>query len=86
MRARIGGIRGREIAVRFAKIAIAAGVMGLICMLVDRTVQSRALKVVVGVPLGVVVFYGAGSLLDVPEMAEARGLVLRKFRNLRRRG
>ncbi|MDQ1474067.1 MAG: putative peptidoglycan lipid flippase [Bryobacterales bacterium] len=77
---RIGGIRGSEIALSFGKIALAAALMGLVCVLVVRSSPSRALHVLLGIPAGVAAFYAAASALHVPELAETRETILRKFR------
>jgi putative peptidoglycan lipid II flippase len=80
IRPRIGGIRGPEIALSFGKIALAAALMGLVCVLVVRSSPSRALHVLLGIPAGVAAFYAAASALHVPELAETRETILRKFR------
>ncbi len=83
IRPRIGGVRGREMAVALAKILAAAAPMGLACGAVVRFSHSRALNLIAGIPLGVAVFFVAASLLRVPELAGLREAALRKFVKLR---
>ncbi len=88
LRKRIGGVRGREIAVALAKIAAAAAVMGVTCYatitashaLASGPGIARTADIVLGIPAGVASFYLAASALKVPELAEARDAVMRKFR------
>ncbi len=77
---RMGGLRVRALAISFLKILAASGLMGLACLLVLRATPSRALHILAGVPLGAAVYYAAASTLRVPELAETRDTVMRKFR------
>jgi len=80
IRPRIGGIRGPDMLRSLVKILIAAAAMGLACEAVVRISPSRAINVLAGVPVGVVVFYGVASALRVPELADVRDTFLRKLR------
>jgi putative peptidoglycan lipid II flippase len=80
IRPRIGGIRGREVLLSFAKIMAAAAIMGIVCALVVHFSPSRAINVLAGIPLGAVVFYAVAAALHIPELADARDTVLRKLR------
>jgi putative peptidoglycan lipid II flippase len=77
---RIGGVRGREMAVSLGKIVVASGAMGAVCLVVVRLVGSRWLNLAVGLPVGALVFYGVASLMRVREIADVRDAVVRKFR------
>jgi putative peptidoglycan lipid II flippase len=77
---RIGGLRVGPIARSLGKILLAAGLMGVVCLLVVHSSHSRAVHLLLGIPVGAAVFYGAASALHVPELAETRETVLRKFR------
>jgi len=80
IRPRIGGIRGREILRSLMKILVASSAMGLACEAVVRVSPSRAIDILAGVPVGVLVFFGVASALHIPELADARDAVLRKLR------
>ncbi len=77
---RIGGLRSVEIAAGFGKILLAAGLMGLVCLFLVRSSQSRAFHILAGIPAGAVTFYLAALALRVPGLTEAQDLILRKFR------
>ena len=62
------------------RVPVAGVLMGLACLLVLRATPSRALHILAGVPLGAAVYYAAASTLRVPELAETRDTVMRKFR------
>jgi putative peptidoglycan lipid II flippase len=87
LRPKIGGIEGREMLVSFIKILVAASVMGLACRAVVIAAQSvlsgagmaRIASVVVGIPVGAAVFYAVAAALRIPELADTRDTVLRKF-------
>jgi putative peptidoglycan lipid II flippase len=79
LRPRIGGVHGWAIGGSLAKILIASAVMGAVCMAVLRMTHSRWMNLLVGVPVGGMVFYLAASLLRVREVGELREMVLRKL-------
>jgi putative peptidoglycan lipid II flippase len=88
MRAKIGGLQGREMAVSVAKILAAALVMGVVChmivvesrALIEREGISRIANVAIGVPAGAAAFYAVAAMLRVRELAETRRALLRRFR------
>jgi putative peptidoglycan lipid II flippase len=80
MRPKLGTLGGRRILISFAKILAAAIAMGAVCLLIVRSSHSRLFNVAVGIPAGAVVFYAAASVLRIPELADARDAVVRKFR------
>lgn len=86
IRPRIGGINGRVIAGSLGKILLAAGVMGVTLHGLTLASQpsrfARIVDVVVGVPVGALVFYAAASALGIAEITEAREAVLRKLRRI----
>jgi len=77
---RIGGIRGREIALSLMKILIAAALMGAVCLFIVHASDSRAVHVFAGIPAGALAFYAAASALRIPELAETRGIIAGKLR------
>ena len=86
LRRRVGRLEGRRLAVTTGKIAIAAGVMGVVTWGASRAVGSptgggAVVRLVVGVLVGVVV-YGAGLLLlRVEEVDWVRSRLLRRGRS-----
>jgi putative peptidoglycan lipid II flippase len=90
LRAKIGGLYGREMLAGATRIAIAAAVMGGVCRVV--VIASHALihvpaiariaDVVFGIPCGLASFYFLAAALRVPELAQTRAEVLRKFRRV----
>jgi putative peptidoglycan lipid II flippase len=86
LRGRIGGIHGWQMGVSVIKVGMAAAVMGGVCYEVVHGSHfllqggaARMVDIVVGVPAGAVSFYLAAAALGVPELAEARESVLRRF-------
>jgi putative peptidoglycan lipid II flippase len=77
---RIGGLHGGKMAVSLMKILAASVPMGVVCLLVLRSSDSRAVQVMAGIPIGAVTFYAAALALQVPELRETRDIALRKFR------
>jgi len=88
MRQRIGGVRGRVIAISLAKILAATVAMAAVVYAVTTASHAwvgsvghaRIANVVLGVPAGALVFYAAASALGIAELADARDAVLRKVR------
>jgi putative peptidoglycan lipid II flippase len=87
LRPKIGGIKGGALVLDAARIAVAAAVMGLVCLGVVRGshllfagAAARMVDVVAGVPAGAVSFYAAATALRVRELAGATESVLRRFR------
>jgi putative peptidoglycan lipid II flippase len=88
MRSRIGGLNGRLIGISLGRILIAACVMGvsvygLAAVIRASTSSVKAVwiaDVVIGVPVGALVFYVVASALGIAEVAEARAVLLRKLR------
>lgn len=87
LRAKIGHIDGRALLAGFAKIVVAAAAMSVVCrgvvILSHRIVSAPALAriadIVVGVPVGLVLFYAIAQLLRVPGLAETRDQLLGRF-------
>jgi putative peptidoglycan lipid II flippase len=87
IRGRIGGVRGRELLSGVIKISLAALVMGAACYaLVHYTATAipgvklrRAVNLSAGIPLGALVWFSVASALRIPELAEARTLILRRL-------
>ncbi len=88
LRPRIGGLHGRALVAGLVKILAAAGAMGLVCRgvviashaLLPSPPMARAADILVGIPAGVLCYYALAAALQVPELTEARGQVLRKLR------
>ena len=88
LRGKIGGLQGREMLTGLAKIVVAAALMGAVCravVVVSHTLLSapalaRIADIAIGIPAGLASFYAIASALRVPELANTRGELLRKFR------
>jgi len=88
IRPRIGGLNGRVIAVSLIKILLAAAAMGAIVhgLIIASHVSlpsvrsARIADVVLGVPVGALVFYAVASALKIEEIAEAKDALRRKLR------
>ena len=83
LRPRLGHLGGRRMVTSFAKTLAAAVPLGGVCLLIVGISHSRLFHVLVGIPLGAAVFYASASLLEIPELTEARDNLLRKLRRSR---
>jgi putative peptidoglycan lipid II flippase len=91
MRARIGGIHGRELLSSVGKVAAAAAVMGAVCWGSSHLIReiagigrlARIADLAVSIPLGIAVFYYAARAMRVTELemagAAVAGPVLRRL-------
>ena len=87
LRAKIGGLQGREILIGLGKIIVAAALMGAVChavvvgshALLHTPGLARVADGAVGVPAGLASFYAIAAVLRVPELSHARAQLLRKF-------
>ena len=88
LRSKIGALQGREMLTGITKIAVSAAGMGGIChavVLVSHALVSspgwaRIADVAIGIPAGLGSFYMIAAALRVPELADTRAELLRKFR------
>jgi putative peptidoglycan lipid II flippase len=84
LRARLGGIYGRELASGFAKVAVASAAMGAAVFFISRqmehllgvTQMARRADLAVSMPTGVVVFYIACRAMGVTDLDMAFQAVL----------
>lgn len=89
LRTRVGNLEGKRLLIGFAKIAVAAALMGAVCRIVvvashallSTPLLSRVADVAIGIPAGLASFYAIAAVLGVPELAETRAELLRKFRS-----
>lgn len=88
MRRRLSGIEGRGLFVTFAKVMLAAGVMGAVCWLVSRMIEARLgtasllarlLDVGGAIVIGMLVFYVVARLLGVQELQQMTAALQRRF-------
>jgi putative peptidoglycan lipid II flippase len=87
LRSKVGRLQGREILIGLGKIAVAAALMGAVCRgvvvgshaLLHIPALARIADVAIGVPAGMASFYAIAAALRVPELADARAQLLRKF-------
>jgi putative peptidoglycan lipid II flippase len=87
LRSRSGALDVRGILVALAKITVAAALMGVVChevvaashALVRSPLLARVADIALGVPAGAASFYVFAAALRVPELANARAELLRKF-------
>jgi putative peptidoglycan lipid II flippase len=69
IRPRIGGIQGADLLRSCGKIVLASALMGLVCAGVVRVSPSRAVNVLVGVPVSAALYFGLLHAFRVPELA-----------------
>jgi peptidoglycan biosynthesis protein MviN/MurJ (putative lipid II flippase) len=93
LRARIGGVYGKELAAGFAKVAVASAAMGAVVFLASRGMENwlgvsqmaRRADLLVSMPLGVAVFYGACRAMGVTDLDLVfRAIIAPVKRRLRR--
>jgi putative peptidoglycan lipid II flippase len=91
LRAKIGGIHGRNLASSIWRITLASAVMGGAVWLSSRGIQSwlgaarlgRLADLAVSIPIGLLVFYGACRMLRVTELELATRALTGPLRRLR---
>jgi len=84
LRAKLGGVHGRELAAGFAKVAVASAAMGGVVFFVSREMErwlgvsqmARRADLMVSIPLGVAVFYIACRAMGVTDLDMAFEAVL----------
>jgi putative peptidoglycan lipid II flippase len=94
LRARIGGLYGRELAMGFAKVAVASAAMGGAVFLASRQMErwlgvsqmARRADLAVSMPLGVAVFYLVCRSMGVTDLDMAFQAVLAPVKRRLRRG
>ncbi|HWE48583.1 MAG TPA: murein biosynthesis integral membrane protein MurJ [Bryobacteraceae bacterium] len=86
LRGRIGGIHGWQMAISVVKVGAAAAFMGCVCYAIVlgshavlQGAAARLADITIGIPAGAASFYFAAAALRIPELAEARESVLRRF-------
>jgi putative peptidoglycan lipid II flippase len=85
LRVRTGGIHGRALAVSVAKILLATAAMSAVVAVSDHWMiawlgagrMGRLADLAVSIPLGAAVFYAVARAVNVPELATARGVLVR---------
>jgi putative peptidoglycan lipid II flippase len=89
LRTHLQGVEGRRMSSAFARMLIASAAMAAAAWLVERglhevlpgqSVVTQAIRVGAAIGVGLGVLALAAHLLRVPEFAEARELVMRRFR------
>src|ERR1700722_13582322 len=95
LRAKLGGVYGRELAVGFAKVGVASAAMGCAVFVASRQMEgwlgvsqmARRADLAVSIPLGVAVFYFVCRAMGVTDLDMAFQAVLAPVRRrLRRSG
>jgi peptidoglycan biosynthesis protein MviN/MurJ (putative lipid II flippase) len=84
LRARLGGVYGRELAAGVVKVAVASAAMGGVVFVASHqmekwlgvTQMARRADLLVSLPLGVAVFYGACRAMGVTDLDLAFRAVL----------
>jgi putative peptidoglycan lipid II flippase len=84
LRARLGGVYGRELALGFARVAAASAAMGGVIFFSSRQMEhwlgvaqmARRADLLLSIPLGVAVFYGACRAMGVTDLDMAFQAVL----------
>jgi len=93
LRARLGGVYGRELAVGFAKVAVASAAMGAVVFFASRqmerwlgvTQMARRADLALSIPLGVGVFYLVCRAMGVTDLDMAFQAVLAPLKRRLRR-
>jgi putative peptidoglycan lipid II flippase len=94
LRSRLGGLDGRRIAASFGRIGAASAVMGLAAWATDaalaaslpaRSVSVMALRVGLGIVVGLLVLDASARVVRAQEFNEARAMVLGRLRLSTRR-
>jgi putative peptidoglycan lipid II flippase len=94
LRSRLGGLDGRRIAASFGRIGAASAVMGLAAWAMDaalagwlpaRSVSVMALRVGLGIVVGLLVLDASARVVRAQEFNEARAMVLGRLRLWTRR-
>jgi putative peptidoglycan lipid II flippase len=89
LRARLGGLEGRRVAVAFVKITCASIVMGVAAHYTSQRLAAwsppagwlwRALELSVAISVGIAILVSAARVLRIAEFDEAFGRVLRRLR------
>jgi putative peptidoglycan lipid II flippase len=88
LRARLGGVYGRELVAGFAKVALASAAMGGAVFLASRQMErwlgvsqmAHRADLAVSMPLGVAVFYAACRAMGVTDLDMALQAVLAPLR------
>jgi putative peptidoglycan lipid II flippase len=81
MRRKLGGIEGGSLLATAVKVSIASTLMGLVCWLASRQLESlpRLLLVSVSIAIGIAVFYVGARLLRIEELDQIVVKLKRKF-------
>jgi putative peptidoglycan lipid II flippase len=88
LRARLGGIDGRQVAVAFVKIAVAAAAMGAVAALAWPRLMDllpgsgemmRAMRVAIAIGAALIALVVSARLLRIEEFTQASGRVLRRL-------
>ncbi len=87
LRRKVGSLDGRRLLAGLAKITVAAALMGVACRAVVVAAHAlltapwlaRIADVAIGIPVGLGSLYAFGAALRVPELAETRAELLRRF-------
>jgi putative peptidoglycan lipid II flippase len=94
LRSRLGGLDGRRIAASFGRIGAASAVMGLAAWATDaalaawlpaRSISVMALRVGLGIVVGLLVLDASARVMRAQEFIEARAMVLGRLRPWTRR-
>jgi putative peptidoglycan lipid II flippase len=89
LRARLGGLEGRRVAIAFAKITCASIVMGIAAHYTSQWLASRlppsgsvwrAIELSAAIAVGIAILVGLARVLRIAEFDEAFGRVLRRLR------
>ncbi len=94
LRTRLGGVYGRELAAGLGKVAVASAAMGGAVLLASHQMEhwfgvtqaARRADLVVSLPLGVAVFYGACRAMGVTDLDLALRAVIAPVQRRLRRG
>ncbi len=76
---KLGGIGARELALNCAKSLAASAVMGVACQALITAVPGAIPSLLLGIPLGALVYYAVASMLGIPELDRIQSKVAARF-------
>ena len=80
---KLGGIGAGELALNCSKSLLASAVMGLACYTLIRAIPGAIPSLLLGIPLGALVYYAVASVLRIPELDRIQAKVAARFAKAR---
>ncbi|MCU1329354.1 MAG: murein biosynthesis integral rane protein MurJ [Bryobacterales bacterium] len=80
MSRKIAGLHGTSMVRNFAKVALAASAMAVVCLGIVHLTSSRSLQALIGIPCSAAVYYLVATALRIPETATLKQAILAKLK------